>query len=133
MIDPQGQPAVGPLAQEAALLLDVVADRLASMNPGDPDGDGRPGVPTAPTPGRCPECGAVPDAMCTACPLCRFLAVLRGERPEATARLVDGALMIVRTLRSLIPDAPEQSPTPDSARHEPPPGRRDGLEHINIR
>lgn len=133
MIDPQGQPAVGPLAQEAALLLDVMADRLTSIKPGDPDGDVRPATQTGPAAGRCPECGAVPDAPCTACPLCRFLAVLRGERPEATARLVDGALLIVRTLRSLIPDAPEEPPAPPASSHEPPTGRKGGLEHIDIR
>ena len=31
-----GTPAVGPLAVEAALLLDVVADRLAALKPGEP-------------------------------------------------------------------------------------------------
>ena len=132
MTEPPGHPAIGPLAQEAALLLDVVVDRLTSMRPGDADADSAgPAVD-----GRCPECGARPDAACTACPLCRLLAVLRGERPEAAARLVDGALMIVRTLRSLIPEpteAAEQSYSPGTARPEPAAGRRGGLEHIDIR
>ena len=120
-------PSVGPLALEAALLLDVVADRLESMktptasatptgksatgktsstDEADPPGadDEEPAAAT----GRCPECGSVPGASCTACPLCRFMALLRGERPEATAKLVDGALMIIRTLRSLVPDPPAQ-------------------------
>ena len=174
-----GPPSIGPLAVEAALLLDVMADRLTSMRPpGEPDStpadesppdpppDPPPAPPTPPaappsasrTPpratqarsvptlgpdGRCPECGAIPGASCTACPLCRFLAVLRGERPEATARLVDGALLIVRTLRSLLPEAEQaatasssgsagpgeqrQGPTTPSAR------RPGGLEHIDIR
>ena len=133
---PQGQPGIGPLAQEAALLLDVVADRLTSLRAGDADpvaDDVASGAAAAA--GRCPECGALPDASCTACPLCRLLAVLRGERPEATARLVDGALMIVRTLRSLIPEpaqAPQHSHAPAAARQEPTGGRRGGLEHIDI-
>jgi len=170
-----GPPSIGPLAVEAALLLDVMADRLTSMRPpGEPDStpadesppDPPPAPPTPPaappsasrTPpratqarsvptlgpdGRCPECGSIPGASCTACPLCRFLAVLRGERPEATARLVDGALLIVRTLRSLLPEAEQaatasssgsagpgeqrQGPTTPSAR------RPGGLEHIDIR
>ena len=88
----------------------------------------------------------MPGASCTACPLCRFMALLRGERPEATARLVDGALMIIRTLRSLVPDPPDpaapQPPVPDrrtrvsstpvKAAPGQHPGRHGGLEHIDI-
>lgn len=158
-------PSVGPLAQEAALLLDVVADRLQAMKPADGAAapDGRANAPntddaaeprtehTVPAGARCPECGSVQGAYCTACPLCRFIALLRGERPEATARLVDGALLIVRTLRSLVPDpagyadpaggaAPTgpHRPTADQRGWPrpdptgPPPSRRGGLEHIDI-
>lgn len=89
--------------------------------------------------GKCPECGSVPGASCTACPLCRFMALLRGERPEATAKLVDGALMIIRTLRSLVPDPPEAAAAAstdtksagESASGQQP-ARRGGLEHIDI-
>lgn len=157
-------PTVGPLALEAALLLDVVADRLESMksapDPGSATGEQAPGEQAAgaqaaagPTgaagpdggdqseaagshagaTARCPECGSVPGASCTACPLCRFMALLRGERPEATARLVDGALMIIRTLRSLVPDAPAAGATGTPPTDPPaPPGRRGGLERIDI-
>jgi hypothetical protein len=146
-------PSVGPLALEAALLLDVVADRLESMkNTADdaPPAEGtsagagqrsdehpaadEPRVAAADsTPARCPECGSVPGASCTGCPLCRFMALLRGERPEATAKLLDGALMIIRTLRSLVPDPPTTggSGTPP-ADPPPPPSRRGGLERIDI-
>jgi len=65
--------------------------------------------------------------------------MLRGERPETTAKLVDGALLIVRTLRSMIPDVPEPAagsggptgpaePPPPA----PPPARRGGFERIDI-
>lgn len=176
---PQGQPppapTVGPLAMEAALLLDVVADRLNSIkastqvprptaaddepDPRNPSGAADSGSTAGETAagarssgtataadGRCPECGSVPGASCTACPLCRFMALLRGERPEATARLVDGALMIIRTLRSLVPDltdpaaahagdpgSPHQA-QPHSGQPAPtqPTGRQGGLEHIDI-
>ncbi|HOZ58880.1 MAG TPA: hypothetical protein PKY70_11910 [Nakamurella multipartita] len=145
-------PAVGPLAVEAALLLDVVADRLTALKPetsgaesagpttgstGPEGADGThestAGRPLGPD-GRCPECGSVPGASCTACPLCRFLAILRGERPETTAKLVDGALLIVRALRTMIPDAP--APAGGSAGPgdppPPPPARRGGFERIDI-
>ena len=35
------------------------------------------------------EGAAAPPAECRWCPLCQFLAVLRGERPEVTAALAD--------------------------------------------
>lgn len=152
-------PAVGPLAVEAALLLDVVADRLAALKPDTPataapgpaaqattdstgprfeqteQTDPAGGRPLGPD-GRCPECGSVPGASCTACPLCRFLAILRGERPETTAKLVDGALLIVRALRTMIPDAPASPPTGGSPGPgdppPPPPARRGGFERIDI-
>ncbi len=148
-----GAPAVGPLAVEAALLLDVVADRLTALKP---DGTGESAGPAGGSPsataagpqstgrplgpdGRCPECGSVPGASCTACPLCRFLAMLRGERPETTAKLVDGALLIVRALRSMIPDAEPAAPgaagptgPDDPPPPPPPPARRGGFERIDI-
>jgi hypothetical protein len=143
--EPPAAPQVGPLATEAALLLDVVADRLESMK--ETTAAGAQAAP-AEDAGRCPECGSVQGAApCTACPLCRFMALMRGERPEATARLVDGALMIVRTLRSMVPDPAAQPGTASSqpqpgaqppAPHPPhpatphPPTRRGGLEHIDI-
>ena len=84
----------------------------------------------------------MPGASCTACPLCRFLAMLRGERPETTAKLVDGALLIVRALRSLIPEAPPPADAagataPRGAADPPPPpptppARRGGFERIDI-
>jgi hypothetical protein len=143
--EPPAGPQVGPLALEAALLLDVVADRLESMKErttasdgaaADTEGDTAAGPsPTVGSDGRCPECGSIPGASCTACPLCRFLALLRGERPEATAKLVDGALMIIRTLRSLVPEQPAPAGAATSDPHPPPPpppARRGGLEHIDI-
>ena len=78
----------------------------------------------------CPTCGHQPGESCTACPLCRFLAVLRGERPEATARWVDGALIIVQALRSLIPAADARRPTSRRHRRPDPPPQR--LQHIEI-
>jgi hypothetical protein len=66
--------------------------------------------------------------------------MLRGERPETTAKLVDGALLIVRALRSMIPEAPDPAATPTSGGPTgagdppppPPPARRGGFERIDI-
>ncbi len=93
------QPATGTLATEAAMLLDAVVDRLTTLRP-----EGTAGEAAGTDAARCPECGTVPGAACTACPLCRFLALIRGERPEAAARFVDGALLVVRGLRSMLPE-----------------------------
>jgi hypothetical protein len=42
------------------------------------------------------------------------MALLRGERPESTARLVDGALTVVQLLRGLLPASPDPE-APDTA------------------
>lgn len=154
---------VGPLAAEAAQLLDALAERLTAIRDRRPDGDGQsagdpPQDPAQPDPaaeppaarpladgsagardqpdritgtagaatdsdaaggpddGRCPRCGHDPaaNAACTACPLCRLTALLRGERPESTARLVDGALTVIQLLRGLLPASPDPA-SPDPA------------------
>ena len=70
---PADRPAA--LATEAALLLDAVADRLTSLRPGRRR---RAGEAAGADAGPLPECGTVPGASCTACPLCRFLACPAG-------------------------------------------------------
>lgn len=132
---------IGTLAAEAGQLLDVVAQRLTAARMGE-----RPATEV------CPSCGHDPSASCTACPVCRFLAVLRGERPEVTARWIDSALTVVAALKAMLPpaDGPEgpsaadptaavDKPTPvpaqgmstDDAMGRPL--RPPGLEHIDIR
>lgn len=120
----------GTLQAEAALLLDAVAARLTTVA-GPPEED-------AAADARCPSCGHAAAAPCTACPVCRFVAILRGERPEVTARLVDGALGVVRALRAMLPDAdgtteaqqPDDAPTRADGDVPPPPPR---LQRIEIR
>jgi hypothetical protein len=68
----------------------------------DPDG--------ATAAGPCPHCGHDPandqqrrqSQSCTSCPICAAQAMLRGERPEATAKLIDGALAVLQVLRGLV-------------------------------
>lgn len=115
--------SVGPLVEEAALLLGAVEDQLQAWQseqarPQDrPAGaDAGPGpVPAGSAARACPECGAVPGAACTGCPVCRLLAAVRGEHPEVTARVVDGALTVIRALRTLLPaEASAPSPAAES-------------------
>ena len=134
--DGRGGPAMtdqhlGTLAEEAGLLLDAVAARLEAAK-------GRAEEPARPV---CPSCGHDPAASCTSCPLCRLLAVLRGERPEVTARWTESALTVVQALRTAI--APPGEPADPSAEAEPTgtqgqagtsaTGRPTGLQHIHIR
>lgn len=130
------------LRTEAALLLDVLADRLTALRnatgadvgattsdqAGSPTaergrGDHSPppedplrlsaDLPTgSATP--CATCGRGPaettGAARSGCPLCALLAVLRGERPDVAAGLLDGALKGVIGLRMLLGQPPADPP-----------------------
>lgn len=148
------------LRSEANQLLDVLVDRLAAVRQtlaGDPvehaegagehtegagehsEGAGdRPEDPAArtaigdPAP-ICPTCGHDSrEVSCSGCPLCALLAMLRGERPELTARLVDGALQSLQAIRGLLggpAGATEPTvPDDDGTSGEPP-----APERIDIR
>jgi hypothetical protein len=43
-----------------------------------------------------------PPSECQWCPLCQFAAVLRGERPEVTARVAEAGTAVVSALRALL-------------------------------
>ncbi len=72
------------------------------------EGAGREQATGSAQQGPCGHCGHDParPVVCTSCPVCALIAVLRGERPETTARLVDGALAVVQSLRALLPAIP---------------------------
>jgi hypothetical protein len=53
---------------------------------------------------------------CVNCPVCRLIAVLRGDHPELTDRAVDVVSAVVTTMRTMFEPAP--APGPDAA--EPP-------------
>ena len=54
---------------------------------------------------------------------------MRGQRPEATAKLLDAAGLVISALRSMLPD---QAPD-DEAAEAPEPGSDGGLQRIDIR
>lgn len=87
------------------MLLDVVALKLstfvsAAPEAGPADRSATDGTPAAAH--ACPECGHDGSTSCTSCPICRLLSVLRGERPEVTAKLAEGALQVIGSLRTLL-------------------------------
>ncbi|SDP23767.1 hypothetical protein SAMN04515671_3369 [Nakamurella panacisegetis] len=120
---------VGALADEAGQLLDAVAARLDRMKAvrveaGAEVGDG----PTAPEP---PAAGTPPtEHACVGwCPICRGAELLRGDRTEISDRLLDTAILVVSTLRSLVPDP---STTPSASPDQSGPASP-GVERIDIR
>jgi hypothetical protein len=93
---------------------------------------GRTGDPTAGGPARKPT-------DCRGCPLCQFLAVLRGERPEVTAALADVLTATANALHAFaaVPDEPPaghrrtpdgESPAGEAGESRAPGGRTAGSE-----
>lgn len=144
---------------EAGQLLDAVAARLTglrTLDAADGAGAARParaagpvgdsaepisGESAEPTTGESaehnssaqhpePADGAPPQPCVGWCPICRTAELLQGDRPEMTAKLVDAALLVVTTLRSLLPPAEAAAaPAQDGAA----PSMRSGIERIDIR
>lgn len=105
-----GRSHAGPLADlgraYAGPLSDWAAGERAEVHFSDWDHEHQAG------PGSAPECRY--------CPICRLIALLRGDRPEATARLVAAGTAFAEALRSvLVP--------PGEAPEEPPP-----VQHIDV-
>ena len=63
--------------------------------------------------------GSTGATTCEWCPVCQFVAVLRGERPETTERIAVAGAAVLTVLRSLL-DAVQQPPSPAA---QPPTGR----------
>lgn len=83
MTDSSGFGARSPLAEEAVRLLGAVQEWTRQTFPaGGPDGHGGP--------------------ECQWCPLCQFMAVLRGERPEVTERVAEAGAAVASALRALV-------------------------------
>lgn len=128
------------LRTEAALLTDVLVERLSALRgatrtaaematetatgaaagpptpTGTPTTDGGGAAVADPV---CPTCGH--DATrtdCAGCPVCAVLAVLRGDRPELTAALLDGAITAVTAIRTLLDSTAR--PATSSAGTSPP-------------
>jgi hypothetical protein len=49
---------------------------------------------------------------CEWCPLCQLVAVLRGERPEATEKIVAAGTAVLAALRAVLDPAPAPTASP---------------------
>ncbi|WIX78409.1 hypothetical protein QRX50_44855 [Amycolatopsis carbonis] len=135
------------LAEEIRLLVELVVERAAPWLDGlVTAGHGRDEVHE---PSRDSEPGAAGIPGCGWCPLCAIVAVVRGERPEFAARLLEQAAQLVALLRAVLADRwepdegvhmpgfrPSHSPTPsprDATVPADDPGAAARVQHIAVR
>lgn len=119
-----GRAYAGPLADWARAAARTEPPPEAGAPPG-PFSDWthhRDGVPHAePRPGEPVRDDACRSAECRFCPFCQLLAVLRGDRPDAAARLMTAGSAFVEALREVL--VPSSEPP-----EEPPPT----VQHIDV-
>lgn len=73
----------GPLAEEIARLLSSVQEwARRSFGEGPPEG--------------------YVDPVCQWCPLCQFVAVLRGDRPDVTERVAEAGTTLLTAVQALV-------------------------------
>jgi hypothetical protein len=94
--------APGPLAEEAARLVEAIGDWAR----------GAVGDMAAPASGGGPECQV--------CPLCQLLALLRRTKPETFGHLAEASASMLAALRTVV----------DHDDHSAP--RRSGVERIDL-
>jgi hypothetical protein len=93
-------PAPGPLAEEALRLVAAAREWAARTFP-EVDAHSAAGGPGAPG--------------CSWCPLCRAVAVLRGDRPEVTERLAEVVTAAAGALAAVLDTAGRPPPPPEPA------------------
>jgi len=117
------------LAEEIRLLVEMVVEKAAPWLDGV----------VAAGHGVDPHAEVKPDSSgCGWCPLCAIVAVVRGERPEFAARLLEQLAQLVALLRAVLADRWE----PDGGVHMPgfrpepkPPAEESSprVQHITVR
>ena len=98
-------PAPGPLAEEAARLVEALTD-WARTHTGD-----LPGAVSGQIGG---------SAECRLCPLCQAIALLRQARPETFTHLLEASAAMTAALRSVVEG------------HDHSAGGRSGVERITL-
>jgi len=91
------QPPRSPLGEEAMRLLGVMQEWTRQTFPAAPQGHGDPGTGSA-------------APVCQWCPLCQFMAVLRGDRPEVTERVTEAGAALASALRAIVDAAASAAP-----------------------
>jgi hypothetical protein len=109
--DPSDPPAADPIATEALRLVSSVQDWARRSFPESADGH--------------------TGTDCPWCPLCQFVAVLRGERPEVTERVAEAGTAVVAALKSLIDAASTATAQPGQPRH-PTQSGEPRVQRINL-
>jgi hypothetical protein len=79
-----------PLGDEATRLIGAVQEWARQTFPAGRDGHGGP--------------------ECEWCPLCQFMAVVRGERPEVTERVAEAGTAVASAFRALMEAASSGAP-----------------------
>ncbi|WP_027934946.1 hypothetical protein [Amycolatopsis thermoflava] len=97
------------LAEEIRLLVEMVVERAAPWL----DGVVAAGHGTAAKPEDGGDCGW--------CPLCAVVAVVRGEKPEFVARVLEQAAQIIALLRAVLADRWEPQEGVHMPGFQPPP------------
>jgi hypothetical protein len=100
---PDEQPPRSPLADEAARLIGVVQEWTRQTFPAAPEGHTDAGAP-----------------VCQWCPLCQFMAVLRGDRPEVTERVTEAGAALASALRAIVDAAATAAPGGEAAKPDAP-------------
>ncbi|NIH88033.1 hypothetical protein [Amycolatopsis granulosa] len=104
--------AAASLAEEIRLLVEMVVERAAPWLDGVvAAGHGEPGTPVEGT-----DCGW--------CPLCAVVAVVRGEKPEFAARVLEQAAQLIALLRAVLADRWEPQEGVHMPGFQPPPRPR---------
>lgn len=74
-------------------------------------------------------------ADCQWCPLCQFVAVLRGDRPEITAKVAEAGTAVITAMRALLDAAVDASGSPSAGKHASPARTSDAqprVQRINL-
>ncbi|MGH3906349.1 MAG: hypothetical protein ACRDTE_19540 [Pseudonocardiaceae bacterium] len=119
----------GRISDELRAVIEQLAGRLQpwlermaqDSAPGQPEQD--PGQ-AGQDPGRAAE-------PCTWCPLCALITVLRGDRPEAAARLAEHGAGLIAAARELL--TPPAEPAPQHAAEGERAQRQASVQHIVVR
>lgn len=102
---PTGEDTVAALIREIRLLVDMVVEHSAPWLEGLVSaGHGQGGAHAPGVDGLGADGSAQGGSSCGWCPFCMVVAIVRGERPEFSARALEQATQLVALLRAVLAD-----------------------------